>query len=134
MLPLDLPDLSGLTILVVEDNEDSLEMLSTFLRACGAHVLAARGALTGLSYVETQSRIDAVITDLSMPAMDGVEFVQRLRGHHRGASIPAIALTGFYENYMNTEGTGFNAFLRKPVNFDDLCRTIRSVTQPNRSP
>jgi CheY-like chemotaxis protein len=132
--PLDLPDLSGLTLLIIDDNDDSLEMLSTFLRACGAHVLAARGALTGLSYVETQSRIDAVITDLSMPAMDGVEFVQRLRSRRKGESIPAIALTGFYEQYMDTQGTGFNAFLKKPVNFDDLCRTIRSVTRPDRSP
>ena len=129
--PPDLPNLSGRTILIVEDNDDALDMLSTFLRACGAHVLQARGALAALSYVETQPKIDAVITDLSMPNIDGVEFVQRLRAHRRGRSIPAIALTGFYEQYMNTQAAGFNAFLRKPVDFDDLCRTIRSVLDPN---
>ena len=128
MRPLDLPDFSGLTLLVVDDNDDSLDLLTTFLRACGAHVLGARGALSALSYVETQSRIDAIITDLSMPAMDGVELVRRLRAHPKGASIPALALTGFYEQYMDTQGTGFNAFLRKPVNLDELCRTIRAVT------
>jgi CheY-like chemotaxis protein len=130
MRPLDLPDLSGLTLLVVDDNDDSLDVLSTFLRACGAHVLSARGALVALSYVDTQSRIDVVVTDLSMPNIDGVEFVQRLRSHPRGRSVPAIALTGFYEQYMDTLGTGFNAFLRKPVNFDHLCKTIRSVVPP----
>jgi len=125
---LDLPDLSGLTILIVDDNDDSLEMLATFLRACGSHVLAARGALTALSYVETQARIDVIVSDLSMPAIDGVEFVQRLRDHRKGRAIPAIALTGFYEQYMDTAGAGFNAFLRKPVNFDSLCATIRDLT------
>lgn len=130
MRPLDLPDLSGLTLLVVDDNDDSLDMLSTFLRACGAHVLSAHGALGALSYVDTQSRIDVVVTDLSMPNIDGVEFVQRLRSHPRGRSLPAIALSGFYEQYMDALGTGFNAFLRKPVNFDELCKTIRSVAEP----
>jgi CheY-like chemotaxis protein len=129
-LTLDLPDLSGLTLLVVDDNDDSLDMLATYLRACGAHVLAARGALSALSYVETQMRVDAVITDLSMPAMDGVELVQRLRAHPKGRSIPAIALTGFYEQYMDTTGTGFDAFLRKPVSFEGLCATIRDVIAP----
>ena len=127
--PLNLPDLSSLTLLVVDDNDDSLDLLTSFLRACGARVLGARGALSALSYVETQSRIDAIITDLSMPAMDGVELVTRLRAHPKGASMPAVALTGFYEQYMDTRGAGFNAFLRKPVNFDELCRTIRTVTE-----
>lgn len=111
----------------MDDNDDSLELLGTFLRACGAHVLQARGALSALSYVDTQARIDAVITDLSMPNLDGVELVRRLRAHSRGQHLPAIALTGFYEQYMDTAGAGFSAFLRKPVDFDQLCTTVRSV-------
>jgi two-component system, chemotaxis family, CheB/CheR fusion protein len=125
----DLPDLSGLTILVVDDHDDSLQMLGQFLRACRAYVIEARGAMTALSYVQTQDKIDAIVTDLSMPNMDGIELVQRLRAHPRGRSIPAIALTGFYEQYMDTQRTGFNAFLRKPVDFYDLCRTIGDVTR-----
>jgi CheY-like chemotaxis protein len=105
-------------------------MLATYLRACGSYVLAARGALSALSYVETQTRIDAVITDVSMPAIDGVEFVQRLRAHPKGRSIPTVALTGFYEQYRDTAGAGFNAFLRKPVNLEALCTTIRNVIGP----
>jgi CheY-like chemotaxis protein len=125
--PLNLPDLSGLTVLIVDDNDDSLDMLGTVLRACGAHVLQARGALSALSYVDTQAKIDAVVTDLSMPNLDGVELVQRLRAHVKGRHLPAIALTGFYEQYMDTEGADFKAFLRKPVDFDRLCTTIRSL-------
>lgn len=125
--PLNLPDLSDLTLLIVDDNDDSLELLGTFLRACGAHVLQARGALSALSYVDTQAKIDAVITDLSMPNLDGVELVQRLRAHVKGRHLPAIALTGFYEQYMDTDGVGFSAFLRKPIDFDQLCATVRSL-------
>jgi CheY-like chemotaxis protein len=101
--------------------------LSTYLRACGARVVEARGALTALSYVDTQAKLDVIVTDLSMPNMDGVELVRRLRLGARGAAVPVIALTGFYEQYMDRGGAGFNAFLRKPVDFGDLCRTIKRL-------
>lgn len=119
-----LPDLSGLSLLVVDDNDDSLDMLGTFLRACGAHVFQARNAAAALAYVDTQEPIDAIITDLSMPQMDGVELVGRVRQRR---TLPAIAITGFYESY--TERAGFDAFLRKPVNLDELCRVIRNVVR-----
>lgn len=130
--PLDVPDLSGLTLLVVDDNADALEMLGTFLRACGAHVLAASDGARALAYVETHAEIDAVVTDLSMPSMDGVELVERLRRRRPRGRVPAIALTGFYEQYMDTQGAGFDRFLRKPVDFDVLCKTIREVTRTAR--
>jgi two-component system CheB/CheR fusion protein len=128
--PLNLPNLTGLTLLVVDDNDDNLDMLGTFLRACGAHVLQARNAGSALSYVSTTTTIDAIITDLSMPNMDGVELAQRVRQLPGRQSIPVIALTGFYEKYMDTHGVArFNAFLRKPVNLDELCKTVLSLTQ-----
>jgi CheY-like chemotaxis protein len=127
MVPADLPNLAGLTLLAVDDGGDSLEILGTYLRACGAHVLQARGALAALSYLDTQARIDVLITDLSMPSMDGVELLRRIRMHRAGTKLPAVALTGFYEQYMQTHG--FDAFLRKPVDFDELCRTILDVTR-----
>ena len=127
MCPLDLPDLSGLTLLVVDDNHDSLEMLDTFLSTCGAHVLRARNGATALAYIDQRQHIDAIVTDVSMPVMDGVELVRKLRARRPG-HIPAIAVTGFYENYMTTAAGMFDAFLRKPLDLDNLCRTIRSVT------
>jgi DNA-binding response OmpR family regulator len=41
--------------------------------------------------------------------------------------LPAIAVAGFYEHYMDTAGATFDAFMRKPVHFDELCRTIRTL-------
>jgi CheY-like chemotaxis protein len=64
--------------------------------------------------------------------MDGVELVQRLRERRGAQAVPAVALTGFYEQYMNTAGAGFDAFLRKPVDFDELCTTILRLTNGPR--
>jgi CheY-like chemotaxis protein len=138
MRALNLPDLPRLVILIVDDNDDSLEMLSTFLRACGASVLQASSALEALACIDTRSGIDVVITDVSMPHIDGVELVRRLRSHPAGRSIPAIALsgfpalvrTGFYEYYKDPDG--FDAFLRKPADLDELCKTITTVITNRR--
>ena len=127
MSPSDLPDLSGLTLLVVDDNDDSLDMLTTFLQACGSRVLQARNAAAALAYVGTQEQIDVVITDMSMPQVDGVELVRRV--WQRRPSLPAIALTGFYEEYTDTRTAGFAAFLQKPVNLDELCRAVRNAVR-----
>jgi CheY-like chemotaxis protein len=127
MRPLALPDLNGRTILVVDDNDDALDMLSMFLRTCGAYVLQARSALGALAYIDTQPTIDALITDLSMPEMDGTELVRRLRSHPSRSTLPAIAVTGFSEFYMDT--SGFTAFFRKPVNLDQLCETLTDAIE-----
>jgi CheY-like chemotaxis protein len=127
MRPLALPDLNGRTILVVDDNDDALDMLGTFLRACGAHVLETHSARGALTYIDTHPHIDVLITDLSMPEMDGTELVRRLRAHSSRSDIPAIALTGFHEFYMNT--SDFTAFLRKPADLDRLCTAINEAIE-----
>ena len=130
--PHNLPDLRGLTLLVVDDDADAVEVLSTYLTACGAHVLFARSALGGLSYVDTAPRLDAVVTDLSMPGMDGVELVGSIRRHPflSRRTLPVIALTGFEESYLETEA--FDAYPRKPVDLDRLCTTIQVVIARRR--
>jgi CheY-like chemotaxis protein len=116
--PPGLPDLRGRTVLVIDDDRDALDVLSMFLEACGAQVLVARNAAAGLAYIDTAARIDAIITDLAMPDLDGVEFARRLRRHPRRKLLPVIALTGFYETYPNS--SEFDAWLRKPVNIEQL--------------
>ena len=126
--PLRLPDLQGLTILVVDDNEDAIEVLSTFLKACGAETLLARSAIGALGYVDTTLKMDAVVTDISMPQMSGVEFAQKVRGHPFRNRLPVIALTGFHEEHVSSR-SAFDAFLRKPVDLDELAGAIRSLAR-----
>lgn len=116
-----------MTLLVVDDNDERARHARHLLRACGAHVLQARNAATALAYVDAEESVDAIVTDLSMPTLDGVELVRRLRQRRPMRSIPVIAVTGFYEACINTRGVVFDAFLRKPVDLDELCRTIRSI-------
>jgi CheY-like chemotaxis protein len=85
--PLDLPSLRGLTILVVDDNDDALELLTTFLNACHADVLSARTATGAPAYIDTTPSLDAVVTDIAMPDVNGVELVRKIRQHSARKSI-----------------------------------------------
>jgi two-component system CheB/CheR fusion protein len=131
--PSQLPDLSGLTVLVVDDDEDAIEVLTTFMNMCGADVLFARSASDGLAYIESTPQLDVVITDISMPRIDGYEFTRKIREHRDPArrSVPVIALTGFQQRYVTTET--FDAFLEKPVDFDRLCAVIKMLRDRPRS-
>ena len=89
--PSKLPDLSGVTALVVDDDEDAIEVLSSFLTSCAARVLFARSAPDGLVYIDRELKLDVVLTDLAMPGMDGVEFTRKVRARR---SVPVIAPDG----------------------------------------
>lgn len=125
--PLKLPDLSRLTLLVVDDNDDSLEMLAAFLRACGAHVLQARTGSGALAYVDTAPKLDAIVTDLAMPEMDGLGLLNRVRAHPQRSQLPLIALTAPLRG-LRQRGW-FRAFLKKPVDFDQLCDAIVALVE-----
>jgi len=89
--PLDLPDLNGLTALVIDYDNDSPEVLSAFFEACAAKVLIARSAVAGLAYLDTAPKLDAVVTDRAMPGMDGIELARRLRQRPMRKKLPVIA-------------------------------------------
>jgi len=129
--PLNLPDLSRLTLLVVDDNADSVEMLAAFLKACGARVLVARSAAGALAHVDAAPRLDAMVTDLAMPQMDGVELVRKVRACPDRTGLPVIALTGHYDDYAGANG--FGAFLRKPVDLEQLCSAITDLVRRRAS-
>lgn len=118
-----LPDLSGLTILVVDDNDDALYVLETLLTACGATVLAARNAFAALGYLET-SRFSIILSDLSMPQIDGIELIERIRKSPQHRDTPAIAISAFPESFRHAVPAGFNLFMRKPIDIDTLCGAI----------
>lgn len=111
------PDmLAKFTILVVDDEEDNLAVASMILEMAGATVYQAYNGREGLSIVQKRT-IDFVICDISMPVMDGWEFVQTIRATRATVGMPVIALTahampGDREKAL---GVGFNAYLTKPI-------------------
>jgi CheY-like chemotaxis protein len=114
-------------VLVVDDNSDHLELLGAFFKACGAHVLFARNADAALAYLK-HAVIHLVVSDLSMARQDGISLIRAIREPEgRQCTVPAIAVTGFYENYVRAREHGFDAFLQKPVSPDALAKTIRDL-------
>src|SRR5437899_2278683 len=73
-----LPDLNGLHVLVVDDDEDTREILQSFFTHLGAVVTIARNGSEGLAALK-ELRAHVIVSDLSMPGIDGYEFMHRLR-------------------------------------------------------
>lgn len=88
--------LDGIRILVVEDEDDSRELVGVLLEEAGAIVTKVADAKTALALVGT-SRVDLIVSDIGMPGMDGLQFVRdlRTRSVERGGQTPAIALTAY---------------------------------------
>ena len=128
--PID-PSFMGKAILVVEDHEDSRDLLAMSFRLIGARVFAV-GSLTDAQRAFARHTPDLVVCDLKLPDGTGLEFVVWVRAlaKGRGRDVPCIALTGFEESYLETEA--FDAYLRKPVDLDRLCTTIQVVIARRR--
>jgi two-component system, chemotaxis family, CheB/CheR fusion protein len=122
--------LTGLRILVVDDTTDSVEMMGILLKLEGAQVVTATSGAEALQRA-AEAGFDLLISDISMPGMDGYELVQKLRQQnaHR-AHTPAIALTGFgrAEDLESARAAGFTAHLTKPVEFDQLIKLVVATT------
>jgi two-component system CheB/CheR fusion protein len=98
-------------------------MLRVLLEGEGAIVETALSGADALRKAET-SQMDLVISDISMPGMDGYELLKELRGQSRYVNVPAIALTGFgrEEDAERARQAGFITHLTKPLNFGHLVR------------
>lgn len=109
--------LEGWTVLVVDDEPDSAEVASILLEMYGATVIVANNGRNGLEAIK-KHRPRFVITDLTMPEMNGWEMTQALKLDDRGlASIPVIALTAhaMTGDRSRALGIGFHNYLTKPL-------------------
>jgi CheY-like chemotaxis protein len=103
------PDLSGVHVLVVEDDADSLDMVVSMLRWCGAMVSSANNAQAGLTAAR-HGRPHVVVTDIALPGEDGYWLADQL--HRAGPSVPVIAGSAFRPKPRG--GTPFTRYFRKP--------------------
>ena len=121
---------SSLTIVVVEDHDDARRYLGLFLDRLGANVVVARDGFEGLEAVKN-SRPNLVVSDISMPGMDGFELLREIRalGPESGGSVPVIAMTAFVTpaDRARLLNAGFQGFLAKPFTPDKLVAVILSV-------
>ena len=120
-----LPDFSRLTMLIVEDDLGSRQLLCEILRACGATVIDTDNVAKAKEIVNS-TRLNLIVTDLSLPGEDGAAFLTWLRapGRDKSRAVPVIAVTGFYEIYPPAEVRGWAAYIQKPVGIEEFVRTI----------
>src|SRR2546429_1515869 len=87
-------ELDGTTVLVVEDDDDTREVMRAMLELCGAKVLVAESAKTGLD-AYLRDRPDAIVSDIAMPGEDGYWLVREVARHRNTRDVPAVAGTAF---------------------------------------
>ena len=114
-------------ILVVEDNLDTRELIHLHLTTEGFAVVTASNGREGL-YLASAEHPDLIITDISMPEIDGLELVRQLRTQSGFESLPILVLTAFGADQMDQAiKAGANRALNKPVHFDGLIDDVREL-------
>jgi CheY-like chemotaxis protein len=116
------------TILVVDDYSTSQRLLSFILRQNNHTVATAIHGLRALEHL-AESPVDLVITDLSMPEMDGLTLLQKLRADARFQALPVIILTGsaYEQDNARAKAAGATTFLTKPVESEELIATVNRL-------
>jgi two-component system cell cycle response regulator DivK len=118
-------DHAGRTVLIVENEDDNRTLMEEILRLAGYRCLSARNGLEALEAFDHE-RPDIVLTDISMPVMDGLEEVASIRARSYGASVPIVAVTahalGGDREYALREGC--TEYLAKPYRPRDLLAVV----------
>ncbi|WP_230967788.1 hybrid sensor histidine kinase/response regulator [Nostoc sp. WHI] len=124
--------LTGVRILVVDDDADSLDFAAFVLEQDGAFVIALSSACEALKAL-AEIKLDVLVSDISMPDMDGYMLIRQVRTWtpEQGGQIPAIALTAFARNEDQQEAlkAGFQMHLSKPFNPEELISAIAKLVE-----
>jgi CheY-like chemotaxis protein len=118
-------ELGGTKILVVEDDADARGFLVRLLQDCGARVAAVADG-TEAVHAATTGDYDLILTDLRMPAMDGIELLRILRRLSVRSHIILITAYGDVQTFTDAMELGADAFVHKPFKVDQILEVIRS--------
>jgi len=124
------PSLDGVQILVVDDDPDTLQILSVVLAEARANVQTVGSAAEALEMLQW-FQPDVLVSDLGMPNEDGYSLIRKLRARESDGHkpIPALALTAYVriEDRVRALSAGFDMFVPKPVQPNELIAAIASV-------
>jgi CheY-like chemotaxis protein len=122
--------LTGLNVLVVDDDEDSRFYITTVLEADGASVTAVTSAAAGLK-VLPELQPDILICDIAMPSEDGYTLMGKIRALKPDISgkVPAIALTAYGDSEYRNRAleAGFQVHVAKPVDPGELVAIVANL-------
>jgi PAS domain S-box-containing protein len=124
----DEPSISGLRVLVVDDNADARELIALTLESRGAVIRLASSGAEALDFV-SREKPDLMIADIGMPQVDGYALIHELRAREREQSqerLSAIALTAYATTTDRDQAlaAGYDLHLTKPVGLSDLTRAV----------
>ncbi len=126
------PQLSGIRVLLVDDEPGALEVMSSALETCGARVTTASSAREALESLR-RDRFDVLLSDIAMPDADGYELIRGVRQlpASPAARIPAAAVTAFAsdEDRRRALAAGYHTHLAKPVPPSLLAETVATLAQ-----
>jgi signal transduction histidine kinase len=122
--------LSGLHVLVLDDEADTRELLTTALEQCGARVTAVSSVPEVLEALDRET-FHVLVSDIGVPGEDGYSMIRkvRARGADRGGNLPAAALTAYArtEDRVRALSSGFQMHLSKPIDPSELVATIAAL-------
>lgn len=123
------------TILLVDDYAPNHRLMSFVLEQSGYAVVSALDGLYALDCLDNIP-IDLVVTDLTMPRLDGLGLLERIRADQRYAAIPVVMVTASSKeaDAVKAAGIGVDAFLTKPVDSEDLTQTVGALISRQLSP
>ncbi|MEA2488838.1 MAG: hypothetical protein QOH21_630 [Acidobacteriota bacterium] len=127
-------DLTGISVLVVEDNDDSRKLLQTILKRAGAAVEVAENVPTALRIL-AGAWPDIVISDIEMPGEDGYSLIRKIRLQEPPSThVPAIALTAYTRSVdrVRALAAGFQTHMSKPVEPAELVATVKTLLAGQR--
>lgn len=122
--------LAGRRVLLADDSAYNRRAVSAYLRDAGAEVAEVDHGRAALQALDEGTPFDAVLLDLNMPGLGGVETTRAIRASGRPwARVPVVALTAHSDSpaIQSAQGAGMDAFLVKPVEAGQLCETLESL-------
>jgi CheY-like chemotaxis protein/nitrogen-specific signal transduction histidine kinase len=127
-------NLTGLRILVVDDEPDTLDIVSRLLKDCYAEVITADSADAAMAMLR-QRKPHVLISDISMPHRDGYDLINEIRhlSAEDGGKTPAVALTAFArtEDRAKAMQAGYQVHMSKPIEPQELIATIANLAGKN---
>jgi CheY-like chemotaxis protein len=129
--------LNGLTVLVVDDQEDARDLMATLFEGAGAKVTLADSVQAALTAID-EVHFGVLVSDIGMPGEDGYDLVRRLRSSEEARSaplLPAIAVTAFGtpEDRKKALAVGFQEHLVKPIDWHALLGAVERFTSGSAS-
>ena len=129
-----LPILQGIRVLVLEDDDDTRNLVGFVLESHGAVVTLTSNVSQALGAMQTPYPIDVVVADIGMPDFNGYAFISSLR-KEQGPQIqntPVIALTAYPADRDTALASGFNEYINKPFHPGELTSTIKRLHDAHR--